>query len=526
MSKSGLFSVVVVLLVILVLASLYIAGGQNDAETRKDETSKDIVKDKKNGQNDNVVTLPASTPKPMLDGWEKPALAILLTGEQRGSLEPCGCSDKQSGGISRRADLLRQVTEKDWPLIALDLGGAVKRNRPQSQLKFQTLLAALGDMHYAAVALGPQELRFGAEYLFTQQPVDGPPFLCANVVFDDFADFGIPAQTKLGTVGDLKIGVTAILGMSFKDKVLITGNLRLSIQEPAKALPDAIEQLKQQKPDLMVLLSHANADESRKLANDFPEFDVILSAGGPEDPSGTPEQVGEAVLVHVGHKGKYVGVLGYYPDKPAQRLRFELVELDKERFKNAPEIVQRMQDYQEQLRDQELAGTGPAIAHPSGARFVGVKKCAECHEKAYTIWKTTPHADAFESLKKDTRPGRANFGTRAFDAECLSCHVTGWHPQQVLRYESGFINKEFATTEADQALSRLLKGQQCENCHGPGSRHVKLVGMDDLPAARKEVRVTLAEAKNNLCISCHDYDNSPEYDWDIYWPQVEHKGLD
>ena len=38
------------------------------------------------------------------------------------------------------------------------------------------------------------------------------------------------------------------------------------------------------------------------------------------------------------------------------------------------------------------------------------------------------------------------------------------------------------------------------------------------------MRVTLAEAKERLCNRCHDLDNSPKFDFDIYWPKVNHSG--
>src|SRR6516162_6629423 len=49
--------------------------------------------------------------KPMFDGWTAPAVALLLTGEQHGYVEPCGCSANQLGGYSRRAGLIRQIEE-------------------------------------------------------------------------------------------------------------------------------------------------------------------------------------------------------------------------------------------------------------------------------------------------------------------------------------------------------------------------------------------------------------------------------
>lgn len=68
-------------------------------------------------------------PEPLLKGWETPSVAIVLSGEQIGYLEPCGCSAKQSGGFARRGDLFEQLRAKKWPVAAFDLGGTLKRSR-------------------------------------------------------------------------------------------------------------------------------------------------------------------------------------------------------------------------------------------------------------------------------------------------------------------------------------------------------------------------------------------------------------
>jgi len=103
--------------------------------------------------------------------------------------------------------------------------------------------------------------------------------------------------------------------------------------------------------------------------------------------------------------------------------------------------------------------------------------------------------------------------------------VTGWNPQEYIRYRSGFLNREFARTSEENALHTLLAGNQCENCHGPGSRHIDLIENDDLDLAGREVKVTLEQAKA-ICYGCHDTDNSPDFEFDEYWPDVEHYGMD
>lgn len=452
--------------------------------------------------------------------WEKPAVAFVVTGQMHGYLEPCGCADPQYGGVSRRANLLTQLDKRGWPTVAVDLGGTLKRSREQSQLKMQTLLSALRDMKYSALAIGTEELQLGAGWLLSQDvPHESDPnltlsFLAANVVFFNlpFPDLGTPVPYRVVQVGDLKVGLTAIY-----DPLLLGANVNLEVGtvevlDPIEPLKKAIASLQEESVDLIVLLSHATLGTSKKLAEQFPEIPLILSTGPIEEPlTKNPLKIGGTTLVTVGHKGKYAGLVGYYPDSEDEPFRMELVKLDGDRFKDDPRMIQHMKFYQGLLRDSELAEKEPALLHPSGATYVGAETCGECHEKAFAKWSTTGHANAFESIRK----GRRGI-SRIYDPECLSCHVTGWHPQEVLRYESGYLNEK---------KSAHLLGNQCENCHGPGSKHIELVEADDLVAARKQVRMTLKQAQR-YCYECHDLDNSPHFDFEKYWPKIAHPGLD
>ena len=476
-------------------------------------------------------------PAALLAGWETPKLALLLTGEIHGYFEPCGCSENQSGGMSRRGDLYRRLLDRGWPVAGFDLGGSVKRTRLQSQFKFETFVAAMTNLGFRVLNLGPEELRLGADYLLSQHNAEAPDavsFLSCNLVFFDAPDLGTPLAWRIVEVGGVRIGVTGVLGTSKKGEILGGGGNRdIRFIPPAEALRPAVSAMRDEQPDLLVLLSHSDKDESKQLAEEFPEFHLIVTAGGYEDPNGKPVSVGPALMVDVGQKGKHTGVVGFYPDNADAPLKFELVQLDQQRFGDSDQMIEHMSYYQQRLQNERVAAHLEPITHGSEATFLGAKKCSECHHRTYEFWKTTGHAGALLSLDPAHRRHgyeRLKGVPRLFDPECLCCHVTGWDPQQVLRFKSGYINSEFASGSDEEQTARLLQGNQCENCHGPGSRHVDMMEDDDDAndsTAAELVRVTLEQANSVTgCYKCHDNDNSPGFDFESYWGKVQHYGLD
>ncbi len=452
-------------------------------------------------------------------GWEKPAALFAVTGQMHGYLEPCGCSDPQYGGVSRRAALLQQLRDRGWDPIPLELGGTLKRSRQQSQFKFQTLLTALRSMKYQALTMGEEELRLGGGWLLSQHVTDPDDpagvlgFVSSNVVLFDSPDLGTPIPFKVIESGGKRIGITSVIDPAIARQVGGLADDGISVSDAGEALTKVKASLLEEKVDLLVLLSHCRLETSKQLAQQHPEFQIVFSTGPVEEPYvDNPLQIGKTTLMVVGHKGKHVGVAGWYPDSADKPVRFEMVKLDGERFKDPPEMLDLMRFYQDMLKDSNLAETEPALPHRTGHKFVGSQMCGECHSKAFEKWKETGHGTAFESL----RTGRRGI-PRIHDPECIACHVTGWDSQEIFRYESGFLN---------EASTEHLLHVGCENCHGPGSEHVKLINDGDEEAANKLMRVTVEQARDSGCYKCHDLDNSPHFDFDSYWKKIEHPGKD
>jgi Cytochrome c554 and c-prime len=481
---------------------------------------------------------------PLFKDWKEPPLATLvISGEQHGYVEPCGCSLNQLGGLSRRADLFRQIKERGWPVTAFDAGGLVSdANRRQAKIKLGMALAALKDLEYAAIALGVEELQTGVDLLQYAES-DRPPFLSSNLVLFGAADIGLHVPKLIVTVGSLKIGVTAVFGESYRIRVIPPGSNAggqppdIEILDPIESLRKSVAALEAEKPDLLVLLSHARVEETKTYAEAFPQFGLIVSAGGPEDVDPKPKRLGKALFVTPGQKGKNVAVVAAYPGKSGLDLRFEAVALDGDRFQDTPRMQDHMRRYQEALAVQNLVVAEPPIEDPRNGQltvpnpYVGAKVCGECHSKSYKKWLSTGHARSTESLKTGRAGQEDTWIPRMDDPECIACHVTGWQTKEgYFRYKSGY--------ESEQATPHLV-GQQCENCHGPGGRHTELERAfqkdgnmtDELAKFREFAQVFLDEAGQKLCVKCHDGDNDPHFKtdgdvFDRYWQEIKHPWRD
>lgn len=469
--------------------------------------------------------------------WPTPKAALVITGEQLGYFEPCGCTANQLGGMSRRASLFDKIRSLGWDVRGIDGGSVSRRTGTQAKMKFETTLEALRELKYVALALGPEELKLEPGYLLSQHLSDGDEplkFLSANVMFFGSKDLGTPLASTVVDINGVKIGVTSVMSETIRKSVIPdmtpqeAENAEMQWTDPHEELTAVLKSFDEEGVTYRILLAQTTLEESQKLAEDFPNLDAIVRANGFGEGKDQPEMVGKVRMLEVGKKGKTAGVLGLYPDDAENPVRFEMVTLSGELFSDSDRMTQLMQSYQDRLKSETVASLDTPVPHPSGARFVGAAKCGECHTTAHALWKETPHAHSFESLDPaNKRKGfeRLRGVKRTFDPECIACHVTGWEPEQYFRFETGFINEEFAADDSEKLLQGLLAGNQCENCHGPGDRHVALIEAGDNEAAMKDVKVSLKQVEST-CNQCHDGDNSPGFKFEEYWEKVKHYGKD
>jgi hypothetical protein len=504
----------------------------------------------------------------LFQGWpEKPDLILLLSGEQHGYLDPCGCSKPQVGGLVRRYNFVQSLHARNWPVIGVDLGDIPQRRGPaqlsswtansqtympnvQGLLKYKYSMEALKRMGYVAVNVGhfetalPEDGLMSALTAFTLQNFDKrtdkpqPPYVLSANLEDRDKHFPemLSAWKVAGVQGtDLKVGIIGVVGPSVAHVIaedVKDPHVKFPDGSVAKAVDSALKEMEAEKPDLKVLLYQGKPEEARACVTYFKNtFQVVLCRGRDEPPS-NPEVVEEAgtYLVTIGHKGKYVGAMGVQrtgKENPKFKLLYQLVPMD-ERFltpegkEDSQEVMKLLEDYTRELKhDKYLARFLPMRSkHPLQVGvtpekkpvYVGSEKCRNCHQHAYEIWKNSLHAHAYATLEQAKHPS-----LRQFDGECIICHTVGFS------FEGGFEN--------DQATPHL-KNVGCENCHGPASQHVRnpndvalrealnpWKAKPNETAAQRTARMTRLEV--SLCVKCHDSDNDVHWSFEK-WQKIVH----
>jgi len=460
---------------------------------------------------------PKGTAPPLFDGWDKPKLLLFFTGFLDGYIEPCGCAgiDQMKGGLSRRHTCLQQLERQGWDVLPIDAGNLNKGFGRQEELKFTFVIdEAYRLMKYQAAGIGNRELLFPTDTLLAytvDMPGNPQRYTAANVAVFQFApDIVVPY--RILQKGGMKIGVVSVLGDSLLKGI---NNDEIITANAAEKLKEVLPKLEAERCNRKVLIVHGTTSEIDRLLGVYADkFDFVLPSNTSAEPPLQPKKIGKTMILEVGEKGRYAIAIGLFDD-PAQPIRYERVPFDS-RYNNSATITEMMQIYQQQLRETGFAGLGirpiPNERLETLGKFEGSPSCADCHETAYNVWRKSRHSKAWDSLTDTALP------PRNFDPECIACHVVGWNATELLPYQGGFLSEK----ETPKLIS-----VGCEACHGPGEKHIRAeMGTNEAlqESLRKAIRLPIASgAAKKHCLTCHDGDNSPHFDFDSYWKKMEHK---
>lgn len=375
---------------------------------------------------------------PLTARGQERILNILYTGRLQGELEPCGCSPKTDfGGIARLSGYIGKHKEELSPYVLLDAGNFSGENTSQGRLKTETLLKAFGSMGYDSVAFLKREALFSENFLSSISE-----------------KYKVPVVSK---------------SSPFRKGVLIN---RDSIEIHTGVDPGDFREGK-----LNILLTDVPLSEARNIKG----WDVIINSSG--EILDEPVRTHGTIIVTGYPKGKKTGVLTLEFSRSGKisGLQHRWLLLGEDIIEDAG-VRLMLKEYDSRVA-QLLKETERPV---EGTSYLGVSKCAECHQPFVESWKKTGHAGAFSSLE---RVGKS------FDPECVACHSVGFGE------EGGFYSMKATPGLADV---------QCEVCHGKGREHLS------------DFEKPLKPVTESVCLICHTKDQSPDFSYPEYLEKIKH----
>lgn len=462
-------------------------------------------------------------------------LAVLLTADVRGYLEPCGCSEHMLGGMDRAAAQVERAQQELGAAVHVGAGDALflapqsdEAHAQQDLLKARTLLDAFARMNTAALALGPRDLPMAEALLSGAKP----PFPILGG-----AHPGVVVSRQQGIALGLATGSDAA---SLQDNVRAAraqgAELVLALAElPLDKLVPLAPALRQAGADVAVVGHQAqelDGEANRTIAAELPivtlmnrgrgmaRVDVHRLDGAPPGYAVIASSQAQAAEVaardaeieslqkrahqatgplqkameqKIAQKKQQRDALaGQRPQPPPGRswLSIELIALSDEKPRSAP-VRALIEGFTAQVGQQNLAfakahGKSCPAAQPGEAAFVGTQSCIGCHADPGTVWHGTRHSHAYATLEKVHKQ---------YDLDCIRCHVIG-------------VDAPGGVCRVDQVAGKTDVG--CESCHGKGSLHA-----DD-----PNVAIAVKKPAEPACLRCHTPENSPAFDYASYLPQI------
>lgn len=206
-------------------------------------------------------------------------LMVLFSSDLLGLIRSCGCAVADNGGLGRRATYIEGVREKYPNLILLDAGDAMSLELSYSQKEADLTWDALALMETDAFTPGEIDFIYGLPYLKKASEKTGLDMLAANIVDAETGNpvFGQPYKI-IEVEGGIRIGITGVLD----DTIRFPGYIDQTpfrIESVRETLDRILPELKQE-ADFLILLSHLGKDRSIELAEEIPDFDLVIVGHG------------------------------------------------------------------------------------------------------------------------------------------------------------------------------------------------------------------------------------------------------
>ncbi|MER3500719.1 MAG: hypothetical protein C4295_04420 [Candidatus Fervidibacterota bacterium] len=412
-------------------------------------------------------------PQPLEIPKEPPDIALLVTANRQGKLEVCGCPGKRAEDLAKVANLLvstKEQLQRQGAVVGIVEGGDFVGGSDVVPY----LLRAYQVIGYQCIALSPRDekrLTLIRTNLGTMQLLT-PSYNNASIFFE----------------------------LRGKGLALILVNLGRPSWQDGKNWQQIAGHLKsfRQHPNTVIAaVAYLSREEGEKVAPYLRGAvdilfvdDSLATVNGGFALNNVQREVSGVHLVALPQaRSAILSLLLWQGKTDRERFRLQARWVYASGYPDLPQVKKIVDEYYA-ARQKELEREMQAIMKIASQReYLPPEFCGKCHQAQYDQWLETGHAHAIETLVKAKR----------MDKACLTCHSLEFRLRRVVTEKS-------------------KRGVECVDCHV----ELQDPAMAKMHGQRPGERPTSKIVNEQVCLRCHDQQNSPNFNLQTYLPKVVH----
>ncbi len=388
--------------------------------------------------------------------------------------------------MARRATVLDEVWNEGNPVLMIDAGDLFGNRARMMREQTRFVCEITSEFGYDAIGLGDADLNYGLPFLREMIDTYHLPFTSANVRLPDSGDLLLP-EFLLIERGGVTFGICSVLDPKLTITTMSAKEEIFQVDDPAETLRGLIPRMHKAGAETIILLSHMGDAGTEAILAEVQGVDICL-AGHSRRPYRTERILHKAALIAASYEGRYMGRLnGHFTADTGDLKAFDIVVTElNDKVADDPVMLERINAFKLHLEEFRILARGEYQQTLGSAddAFLTDRECRKCHQEVWETLRASAHNAALSTL---AHKGQGDA------PECLVCHTTGYV------WIGGYD---------DRPPANRLRNVQCEACHGYGTAH------------RRDG--TMRQDARNSCVTCHDLENSPEFNYETYWEKIAH----
>ena len=297
-------------------------------------------------------------------------ITILYTNDIHGHINPFRLSDFDilKGGFASLATYIKKIREEEKELIILDAGDVYQGGIESAKSMGKEIMQIMNDIGYTAITLGNHEFDYGIEHLKELKNLSKFHFLNCNILNKNtgkLLDFVEPYI--IVNIKGKKIGIIGLIMKNAKRIIMPKYTKDIEIVDPAESVKKYIDILKQEKVDIIIVLSHQGFEEDTKLASIVPGINVII--GGHDNQNVEFQDPVNKTMIYQSYGfAACVGKLDIIFQNGEITYNNQIIDLDPSAYPPDTEILKIVNQYQKDLEylDTIIGETEVAMDAPYG----------------------------------------------------------------------------------------------------------------------------------------------------------------